>query len=127
MAVNYNATLKNARMLEVLAAIDGGAGTGASYLEIGTTSFASTLVAFAMGNPSGSVTGAVLTFTTPKTATAVNSGTAAEGRIKDAAGTIIVSGLTVGTSGTDIIISPSTTITAGQDVDWTAGTITHSA
>jgi hypothetical protein len=127
MAVNYNATLKNARMLEVLAAVDGGAGTGPSYLEIGTTSFASTLVAFPMNDPSGSVTGAVLTFTTPKTATAANTGTAAEGRIKDAAGTIVVSGLTVGTSGTDIIISPSTTITAGQDVDWTAGTITHSA
>jgi hypothetical protein len=38
-----------------------------------------------------------------------------------------VTGLTVGTSGTDIIISPSTTITSGQSVDWTAGTITHSA
>lgn len=127
MAVNYVASLKNTRMLSVLAAIDGGGGTGAAYLEVGTTGFASTLVAFSMNNPSGSVSGAVLTFTTPKTATAVNSGTAAEGRIKNSAGTIIVSGLTVGTSGTDIIISPSTTITAGQDVDWTAGTITHSA
>ena len=39
----------------------------------------------------------------------------------------IDSGTGAGTFGTDIIISPSTSITSGQTVEWTAGSITHSA
>lgn len=124
MAVNYRTTLKTTRMQAVVDDIDRGSGPGT--LEIATASYASILATFTLDLPSSVVAGAVLTFSgLTKTAVAANSGTAAVARIKDYNGNVIVNNLTVGTSGTDIIISPSTTITASQDVDWTAGTITH--
>jgi hypothetical protein len=43
--------------------------------------------------------------------------------LRNNAGTVIASGLTVGTSGADIIIS-NTAITSGQTVQCTGGTIT---
>lgn len=123
MAVNYNATLKNTRMNDVLTAIDVSApGT----MEIGTSAFGTTLVTITLASPAGTVTGAVLTLTVPKSGTAGASGTAALARIKDGAGTVVVSGLTVGTSATDIIIT-NTSIASGDTVTMTAGTITHSA
>ena len=102
------------------------AGAGPATLEIGTTGMASILVTFTMSDPAGSVSGDVLTAgTMPKTATAGNSGTAAEARMKDSNGNVVVSGLTVGTVGTNVIMSPSTTITSGQTCNLTALTITH--
>jgi hypothetical protein len=59
----------------------------------------------------------------PLSANASASGTAALAEIRNNAGTVIASGLTVGTSGTDIILS-TTTIVSGQPVTITAGTIT---
>lgn len=124
MGVVYQAALRTTRMAAVETAIDTGAGT--AVLEIGTTGMASTLVSFNLSNPAGTVSGDVLTGSSmPKTATAGNSGAAAEARIKDRGGNIIVSGLTVGTSGTNVIISPSTTITGGQTCNLTALTLTH--
>jgi hypothetical protein len=126
MAVNYRTSLKTTRMTAVRDDID--SGTGAGTLEICTAAYASVLVTFTCNDPCGTVSGDVLSFSgLTKTATAGNTGTAAIARFKNSSGTDIVTGLTVGTSGTDIIISPSTTITSGQSVDWTAGTITHSA
>jgi hypothetical protein len=52
------------------------------------------------------------------------TGTAAKAEIRNNSGTVIVSGLTVGTSGTDIILT-STSITATQTVTVTSGVITH--
>ena len=73
----------------------------------------------------GTVAGAVLTISgTPLTATAGATGTAALAEIRNNAGTVIVSGLTVGTSGTDLIIN-ATAISTGQIVTLTSGTITH--
>lgn len=123
MAVTYNAALKNTRITAVLTAIDSG---GAGTLEIGTAGFGTTLASLALANPSGTVTGAVLTFDTSPalTATASGTGTAAAARIKDNGGTVVVSGLTVGTVGTDIILSQSP-ITSGDTVNITAATITE--
>ena len=125
MAVNYSATVKDNRMTQVLNAIDGD--VGAATIEICTAAYASVLVTFTFSDPAGSVSAGVLTFSgMPKAATAGNSGTAAVARIKDNSGDVIVQGLTVGTSGTDIIIS-STTITASANYSLTAGSITHAA
>ncbi len=126
MAVNYRTSLKTTRMNAVVSDID--SGTPPGFLRIFTAAFATQLASFTLNNPSGTVSGDTLTFSgLTKTATASATGTAAVARIVNGAGTTIVDNLTVGTSGTDIIISPSTTITSGQTVEWTAGTIQHSA
>jgi hypothetical protein len=124
--VQYRSSLRTTRMQAVRDDVDSGTATGASWLEVCTTAFGAVLAVFPLDFPASSVSGDVLTFSgLPKTAVALASGTAAAARVKNSDGTVIINSLTVGTSATDIIISPSTTITAGQDVDWTAGTITH--
>lgn len=125
MAVTYSTAAKAARMTAIVAQID--AGSGAGTLEIGTASMASVLAILTLADPCGAVSGAVLTFDfdpdiTDSSANA--TGTAAEARIKDSDGTVIISGLTVGTSGADIILD-SVSITSGQAVTLTTGTITH--
>lgn len=125
MAVNYSAALKNTRMAAVLAAIDQDVGPGS--LEIGSAGFAAILVTIPVDDPAGSVTADVLTIGgLPNTAVIAITGTAAEARIKDNSGDIIVSGLTVGTSGTNIIVS-TVSFVAGVTASLNSGTITHSA
>jgi hypothetical protein len=121
MAVTYPAALKNTRLDAVTTAI------GASgKLEIGTTGMASILATIALANPAapGAAAG-VLTLTMPQSDTSAdNSGTAAAARIRTGADADVVTGLTVGTSGTDIILD-SVSITAGQTVTISSATITH--
>ncbi|MEI6478565.1 MAG: hypothetical protein WCO52_06275 [bacterium] len=124
MGVIYASTVRTSRMNAVETALD--AGAGAAYLEIGDAGFATVLVTFTLSDPAGTVSGDVLTGNSmPKSATAGNSGTAAGARLKDSTGTVVASGLTVGTVGTNVIISPSTTITSGQSCSLTALTLTH--
>lgn len=125
MSVTYNATLKNTRMNDVVAAIDAG---GAGILEIGTAAMATVLSTIAFNTTCGVVSGGVLTFSgTPLTqGSASNSGTAAAADVKSGAATLIISGLTVGLVGasTDLVFS-SVSIVAGQPVTITAASITH--
>lgn len=123
MSVVYNATVKNTRMQDVLTAIDADANPAA--LEIGTAGMAAVLCVVTLADPSFTLSGAVLTMAgVPKSGTATGAALAAEARIKDGAGTIIVSGLTVGTSGTNIVIS-NTTIAINDIVQIDSGTLTH--
>jgi hypothetical protein len=125
MGVIYAAALRTARMTAVKDAID--AGSGAGTIEIGTAAMASVLAILTLSDPCGSVSGDVLTLSAiTQDSSADNSGTAAAARIKDSSGNIIVSGLTCGTSGADIILS-STSITAGQVVPMTSGILTHNS
>ena len=127
MAVTYSTAAKTARLQAVVTQIDAGAGPGT--LEIGTAGMASVLAVLTLADPSGTVAGDVLTFDFDpdiSDASADNTGTAAAARIKDSNGVVIISGLTVGTSGADIILD-SVSITAGQTVTLTTGTITHAA
>ena len=122
MAVTYNATLKNTRMTDVVTAI----GT-TGYLNI-LNSSAVVLASIPLANPAGTVTGGVLTFSgTPLTESSANaSGTATGATVSTAinnGGTAVITGLTVGTSGTDIVLS-STNVVAGQPVSITAASIT---
>jgi len=125
MAVTYRASLRTTRMNDVVADIDSGA--GAATVEIGTAGFATVIAIFTLSDPASSVAGDVLTcLGMPKTTVGINGGgVAAEARIKAFGGAIILSGLTVGTVGTNLIISPSTTIADAQTVNLTALTITH--
>lgn len=125
MAVTYSTATKQARLEAVITKIDAGAAAGT--LEIGTTSMASVLAILTLADPCGTASGATLTFDFDpdiSDTSANNTGTAAEARIKDSDGNVIISGLTVGTSGTDIILD-SVSITTGQTVTLTTGTITH--
>lgn len=125
MAVTYAAALRTTRMNAVLTAIDGD--VGAATLEICSAAYASVLAVLTLNDPAGSVSGDVLTLDVtpePEDASANNTGIAAVARIKDNSGDIIISGLTVGTTGTDIIVT-STSITAGDTIKLTSFTITH--
>lgn len=125
MSVVYSTAVKTARMQAVIDQIDAGAGAGT--IEIGTTGMASVLAVLTLADPSGTAASGVITldFDPDISDTSANaSGTAAEARIKDSNGTVVISGLTVGTSGADINLD-SVSITAGQTVTLTTGTITH--
>lgn len=125
MAVTYSTAAKTARMDAVIAQIDGGAGAGT--VEIGTAGMASVLAILTLADPCGTTAAGVLTFDFDpdiSDSSADATGTAAEARIKDSNGTVIISGLTVGTSATDIVLD-SVSITTGQAVTLKTGTITH--
>jgi hypothetical protein len=123
MAVTYSTNAKNERMNGVIAAID--AGSGAGKLEIGTAGMASILATITLNDPCGTASGGVLTFSGfPKSDTADATGTAAAARIRTSADADVITGLTVGTSGTDIILD-NTSINSGQTVQITSATITH--
>ena len=124
MAVTYSTTVKNNRMTQVVNALDGGSGN--AILRIYTSGYAAALVDITLAKPSGTVSGGVLTFSSlPKTGTATGAGTAAAARLLDSAGTTVVDGLTVGTSGTDVIID-NASISVSQTVSCNAvSTITH--
>jgi hypothetical protein len=123
MAVNYAAALKSARMAQVITAVDVNAAP--AFIEIGTAGMAQTLVSITLSDPSFTESGGVITMAgAPKSGVAGATGTAAAARIKEGGGGIIVSGLTVGTSGADVNLN-STSITNGQTVTLSSATITH--
>lgn len=126
MSVSYRASLQATRMQAVLDDIDNHASP--AFIEICSASFAAILATITLSDPSFSRSAAVLTMLgVPKSDTSAdNTGTAAVARIKDGGGTTIVNSLSVGTSATDIILN-SVSVTAGQTVTLTAGTITHAA
>ena len=96
-----------------------------AFIEIATASYASVLVTITLADPSFTESGGVITMAgAPKSGVAGATGTAAVARIKDGGGTVKVNNLTVGTSASDINLN-STSITSGQTVSLTAGTITH--
>lgn len=127
MSVVYNLTLKNTRMIDVKTAID--AGSGAGKIQIANSSgFAAPtniLVTINFNDPASTVSTDVLTFAgLPVSANASFTGTATQARILDSDSNVIVSGLTVGTSGTNIVLNTAA-IEAGQLVRIDTGTITH--
>lgn len=124
MGVIYAAGVRTSRMQEVLAAIDAGA---AGKLEIGTAGMSSVLATIPLADPAGSVSGDVLTLTMPQSDTSADAtGTAAAARIRTSADADVVTGLTVGTAGTDIVLD-SVSITAGQTVTISSAAITHNS
>lgn len=125
MAMAYATAVRTSRMQAVVDAIDADAGAGT--LEIGTSGMGTVLASIPLADPCGSVSAGVLTFDcTPaiEDTSADATGTAAEARIKDNSGDVIVSGLTVGTSGTHIVLT-STSIVATEPVQITSFTITE--
>lgn len=134
MSVVYASTLKTNRMqlvADLISSKVAAASTGsalAGQLVIGTASLSGAtgvLATIPLSATAGTVSGNVFTLAgVPLSVAASASGTAALAEFRNNAGTTVVSGLTVGTSATDIILG-TTTITSGGTVTITAGTITH--
>lgn len=124
MPIVYSTTVKNARLQAVVDAL-GEAGT----IVIGTAALAGgtgRLALVPMDDTSFTITNGVMTLNNvPRTVVAIATGIAAKAEFRASDGTtVVVSGLTVGTSEADIIIN-ATAISTGQTVQVTAGTITH--
>jgi hypothetical protein len=125
MSVVYSTTLKNARLDAITAAI------GASgFLVIGTAALAAPATGILAKIPLSATAAAaaaagVLTLNgLPLSVSASAGGTAAKAELWTAANAAVATGLTVGTSATDVIIG-TTTIANGNTVQATAATITH--
>ncbi|MGE8128992.1 hypothetical protein ACQKQD_18625 [Methylobacterium sp. NPDC080182] len=146
MAVSYITAAATQRLQVVADGMQGktyAASTGtasAPSLVIGTSSFVNTQGTASVTSsttgvlaiiplPTGgiSVSGRTLTLiSSAQSATASGSGTAANAAIITNAGTIHTGGLTVGTSGTDVVIG-ATAISSGQQVTVSSATINHPA
>lgn len=134
MSVVYAATLKTNRMqlvsdlvaTKVAAASTGSATAGQLVIGDGTLSGATGVLAtIALAATPFTISGAVATLAgVPLSVAASATGTASKAELRNNAGTTVVSGLTVGTSATDIILG-TTSITSGGTVTITSGTITH--
>jgi len=126
MSVTYNTTLKNTRMNSVVSAIDNGGAGSLLFGDVSGFGGANLLAVIIFAATCGTVSGGVLTFnSTPLVdASAAATGTATQAEVEDGVGHVVISGLTVGTSGSDINLS-STSIVAGQSVTLTAASITH--
>jgi hypothetical protein len=118
MPVIYNAAVKTDRMTATRDYFADGT------LEIQTSADA-VLATFDLTTAGGSVSGAIWTVGfDASTVTASGSGTAAKAVIKNSGGNAHLTGLTVGTSGSDIILD-NTSINSGQSVTLSSATITH--
>lgn len=119
MAVTYATAVKTDRMTATRDKVANGT------LEIGTSGMGSVLATFGLDAAGGTISGAVWTLVFDNsTVSAGATGTAAAARIKDSGGTAQITGLTVGTSGSDINLD-NTSIASGQDVTLSSATITH--
>jgi hypothetical protein len=120
VSVNYSLPVRTNRLQQVLNAIDGGPSNGfMRLLDAG----GNVLSSFQLSRPSGTISGAVLTFNGLSLIdpSAIGGGSATGARVEDSAGTIVISGLALNT---DFFLSPGSFITAGQTVAITAATIT---
>lgn len=127
MAVTYSAAVKTARMTAVRDQID--AGGAAGKLEICSAGYATILATIPLGYSgasTGTVSGSVLTLAGfPRSDTSADAtGTPAVARIRTSANADVITGLTVGLSGSDINLD-SLSITAGQTVTINSAAITH--
>lgn len=135
MSIAYLTAAKNNRLAVALLA---GAVTPASgqsvdanssfgTLAIGTSALSGAtglLALIILQKPSFSISGGVATLLgVPLSAVATGTGTAAKAELRDSGSNVIAGGMTVGTSATDVILN-STSISTGQTVTVTSGTIT---
>jgi hypothetical protein len=120
----YDSTLKSARMT---ATRDGLASGDLQIL----TSADAVLVTFPLSATGGTVSGDTWTVqfgagTNTSTIAATGTGTAAKARFRNSGGTVRVTGVTAGASGSGAgVIIDNTSIATGQDITVTAASIQH--
>lgn len=125
MAVTYSAATKTGRMNAVVTQI----GTSGK-LKLFTAADA-LLATFTLASTAGTVSGSVLTLSDANGATAgiLNNtasaaGTATKASITTSADVDVITGLTVGTSGTDLVLD-NNVLASGQAITINSATITH--
>lgn len=126
MPVNYSLEAKNARLQAVLTLLGANAVMviGTSALAGGSTGVLATVP---LANPGFTIAGGVMTLAgTPRTVDASDTGTAAKVEFRKADDTVVISGFTVGAtgSGAEVILN-ALAISAGQVVQVLSGAITH--
>ena len=120
MAITLNTTLRNARSTAIVT--EAGA---TAKLTVYTAAYATPLYTSTCAATLGTVSGGVLTFNAVGDATAIADGTAAIARLFKTDGTtMVIEGLTVGTSGTHIVIT-NTTIATDDVITTSSATITE--
>ena len=126
MAATLSTAARNAACDAIVDLIDGGASAGTLEIQ---NSGGTVLATITLSDPAfgSAATGVATMAGVPLSDTSADAtGTAAKARYKDSNGTVIVDEITVGTSGTQIIID-NTSITTGQTVTVTAATFTMPA
>lgn len=125
MSVIYTTAVKSARMTAVVTQI----GTSGKLKLF--TSGDVLLATFTLASTAGTVSNGVLTFSDQNGATAgilnttaSSAGVAAKASVTTSADLDIITGLTVGTSGADLILD-NTNLTASQNITINSATITH--
>lgn len=117
---SFSTALRNAIATAIVT--DAGA---AAKLSVYTASYATLLYTSTCASTLGTVSGGVLTFNAVGNATAVGEGTAAVARLFKTDGTTqVISDLTVGTSGTNIVIT-NAVIAVSDVITTTSATITE--
>jgi hypothetical protein len=118
MAITLNSTLRSARATAIVT--EAGA---TAKLSVYTAGYASLLYTSTCAATLGTVAAGTLTFNAVGDATAVAAGTAAIARLfKTDGATMVIEGMSVGTSGTNIIIN-NTTIAISDVITTSSGTI----
>ncbi len=124
MALNYTTAVIDARLGDVVTAIDAGASNG--YLTIATTGMAVVVSTITLDKPCGTIASGVLTFSgLPKVDPLTSgTGTASSATISDSDGNVVASGLTVGNSTAYDIVMSTNLVSSGQSLALTYATIT---
>jgi hypothetical protein len=131
MAWVLGVATKNAAGKAVTDAIDGGSGPGTMEIRSGTrpatpatTATGTLLATVVFGDPSfGTWSAGSSTIADPAAVTAAGTGTASWCRVKDSNGVAIMDGDVTATGGGGDVTLASTSITSGQTVDITGGTL----
>lgn len=125
MSVIYTTAVKSARMTAVVTQI----GTSGKLKLF--TSGDVLLATFTLASTAGTVSNGVLTFSDANggtagilNTTASSAGVAAKASVTTSADLDIITGLTVGTSGADLILD-NTNLTSSQNITINSATITH--
>ena len=127
MALTLSTAARNAACDAVVDLIDGGSGDATGDIQIGTSGMGTILVTNNFSNPAfGAAAAGVATAAAISDGTAGNTGTAAEASIRDRDNTDVITGLTVGTGSEDVVLN-TTSITSGDTVAYSSGTITMPA
>lgn len=114
MPIIHRASLRTTRMTAVRDDYDSGAGAG--NLVLGTSGMAAELVSIPLDDPSGTISGDVLTLSGfPKDGTASGNGKLLEAKITNSSDVTISSGLTVGLNSTVAPVWAGTTAYVAGD------------
>lgn len=132
MAWGLSTAARNAACDAVVDLIDGGAGAGTMEIRSGTrpatpatTATGTLLATVTFADPAfGSAATGVATVSDPAAVTAAATGTATWCRIKDSNAAAVLDGDVTATGGGGDVTLASTSISSGQSVDITGGTIT---